>query len=126
MTDNEVVQELISYPGIGPKTASCVLLFCLARPSFAVDTHVFRLCKLLGWVPASVKDDRVMAQMHLDLRVPNELKYGLHVLMIRHGRVCKGCKKGAGGACLLKEYMKEVQGKPGMSVKPEEEDRKGG
>lgn len=32
--------------------ASCVLLFCLARDSFAVDTHVFRLSQQLGWVPA--------------------------------------------------------------------------
>lgn len=105
MSDDEIMQELVSYDGVGPKTASCVLLFCLGRDSFAVDTHVFRLSKLLGWVPD--KADRILAQAHLDLKVPGDLKYGLHVLMVRHGRVCKGCKNGGKGACVLKTYLKE-------------------
>jgi endonuclease III len=45
------MKALESFKGVGPKTASCVLLFCLSRDSFAVDTHVFRLSKQLGWVP---------------------------------------------------------------------------
>lgn len=52
LPDDEAMRSLESFPGVGPKTASCVLLFCLARESFAVDTHVFRLSKALGWVPA--------------------------------------------------------------------------
>ncbi|KAI0090109.1 DNA glycosylase [Irpex rosettiformis] len=101
-SDVEAMQELVSYNGVGPKTASCVLLFCLGRESFPVDTHVFRLSKLLGWVPS--KADRVTAQAHLDLRIPNELKYGLHVLMVGHGRRCKGCR--GKGECPLKTWMK--------------------
>lgn len=109
MNDEAIMQELMSYDGVGPKTASCVLLFCLGRDSFAVDTHVFRLSKVLGWVPA--KADRVLTQAHLDLRVPNELKYGLHVLMIQHGRVCKGCKKaGSREDCILKTYLRDRKG----------------
>ncbi|CDO71016.1 hypothetical protein BN946_scf184844.g20 [Trametes cinnabarina] len=76
VSNEEVMQELVSYNGVGPKTASCVLLFCLGRASFPVDTHVFRLSRLLGWVPQ--KADRVTAQAHLDLTIPDELKYGLH------------------------------------------------
>ena len=106
MTDDEIMKELLSYDGVGPKTASCVLLFCLGRDSFAVDTHVFRLSKLLGWVPP--KADRILTQAHLDLRIPGDLKYGLHVLMIDHGRVCKGCKTaGSREGCILKTYLKE-------------------
>jgi len=105
MSNDEVMNELVSYDGVGPKTASCVLLFCLGRDSFAVDTHVFRLSKVLGWVPE--KADRVLAQAHLDLRIPSELKYGLHVLMIQHGRTCKGCKNKGTGVCVLKAYLKE-------------------
>lgn len=106
MPDQDIMKELISYDGVGPKTASCVLLFCLGRESFAVDTHVFRLSKFLGWVPE--KADRVLAQAHLDLRVPGELKYGLHVLMIQHGRTCKGCRgQGAKTSCVLKGYLKD-------------------
>jgi endonuclease-3 len=110
--------ELVSYDGVGPKTASCVLLFCLSRDSFAVDTHVFRLSRLLGWVPP--RADRVLAQAHLDQRIPNELKYGLHVLMVNHGRSCAGCKNaaGRGKGCPLKTWMREK----GVKAEDVEED----
>lgn len=105
VTDDEIMRELCSYKGVGPKTASCVLLFCIGRDSFAVDTHVFRLSKSLGWVPPSA--DRVLAQAHLDLRIPSELKYGLHILMVRHGRTCKPCSgKTLKEECPLKAYIK--------------------
>ena len=110
-SDEAAMAELVSYDGVGPKTASCVLLFCLGRASFPVDTHVFRLARLLGWVPA--RADRVTAQAHLDLKIPAELKYGLHVLMIGHGKRCKGCKGGAGSAkieCVLKKWLREERG----------------
>jgi endonuclease III len=40
VSDEEAKRELMEFDGVGPKTASCVLLFCLRRDSFAVDTHV--------------------------------------------------------------------------------------
>lgn len=107
-TDAEVTNELLSYAGVGPKTAACVLLFCLGRQSFAVDTHVFRLSKMLGWVPE--KADRVLAQAHLEQKIPSDIKLDLHVLLVRHGRACKGCNGRAGSGkegCVLKKYMKE-------------------
>ncbi|KAI0783779.1 DNA glycosylase [Abortiporus biennis] len=108
-SDEEAMKELVSYNGVGPKTASCVLLFCLGRSSFPVDTHVFRLTRLLGWVPD--KADRVTAQAHLDLKIPDELKYGLHVLMVGHGRRCKGCKAGKSSSkCVLKDWLKMSKG----------------
>lgn len=110
-SDEAAMQELVSYDGVGPKTASCVLLFCLGRSSFPVDTHVFRLSRLLGWVPQ--KADRVTAQAHLDLTIPDDLKYDLHVLMVGHGRRCKGCKGtggGKGAPCVLKTWLREKKG----------------
>ncbi|KAJ7454281.1 DNA glycosylase [Mycena galericulata] len=104
-TDAEVTQELLSYAGVGPKTAACVLSLCLGRQSFAVDTHVWRLSKVLGWVPETA--DRVRTQAHLDQRLPGDLKHGLHVLMMRHGRTCAGCKKSGQGACILKTYRQD-------------------
>lgn len=106
ISDADAMKELVSYDGVGPKTASCVLLFCLGRSSFPVDTHVFRLSKLLGWVPSSA--DRVTAQAHLDIKIPGELKYGLHVLMVGHGRRCKGCHAGSRNAesCALKQWLR--------------------
>jgi len=72
LSNDAIMQELISYDGVGPKTASSVLLFCLGRDSFAVDTHIFRLSKVLEWVLA--KADRVFPQAHLDLGIPGTLK----------------------------------------------------
>lgn len=105
ITDAEVMQELVSYNGVGPKTAACVLSFCLGRQAFAVDTHVFRLVKMLGWVPD--RADRVGAQAHLELKIPPEIKYGLHVMMVKHGRTCTGCKNAGKGSCPLKAWLKE-------------------
>ena len=119
MTNMDIMQELQSYDGVGPKTASCVLLFSLGRESFAVDTHVYRLSRLLGWVPK--KSDRVTAQAHLDVKIPGRLKYGLHVLMVHHGRSCKGCKgSGANGDCVLKTWLRDTRGDHG-EIKAKEE-----
>ncbi|MCJ1283137.1 hypothetical protein MMC26_002464 [Xylographa opegraphella] len=90
MSANAAFAKLITFPGIGVKTASCTLLFCMQRPSFAVDTHVFRLCKWLGWVPPTATRDTTFA--HCDVRVPDNLKYSLHQLLIKHGKECGRCR----------------------------------
>lgn len=93
LTDDQVMTKLLSFDGIGFKTASCVMLFCMARESFAVDTHVFRLARFLNWVPPE-KANRETTFWHLDAKIPDEYKYPLHALFIRHGRVCTWCKAG--------------------------------
>ncbi len=105
-TDGEAMRELLSFRGVGPKTASCVLLFCLRRESFAVDTHVFRIAGLLGWRPAGCTRDE--AHAHLDARVPAPDKYGLHVLLVAHGRACQECRAGgtARGRCELRNAFR--------------------
>lgn len=45
LESEDAMTQLTKFPNIGVKTASCILLFCLRRPSFAVDTHVWRMCK---------------------------------------------------------------------------------
>ncbi|OQD86359.1 hypothetical protein PENANT_c008G03453 [Penicillium antarcticum] len=90
LTSEQAMTELVRYPGIGPKTAACVILFCLQRPCFAVDTHIFRLTKWLGWVPPRANE--VTAFSHLEVRIPDHLKYSLHQLLIRHGKNCSRCR----------------------------------
>ncbi|KAK0924530.1 hypothetical protein LTS16_018842 [Friedmanniomyces endolithicus] len=97
LSTNDAIEKMLTLPGIGPKTASCVALFCLQRPSFAVDTHVFRLCQYLGWVPKTTKKgqpkvDRSTTYSHCDVRIPDEFKYPLHQLLIKHGKVCPRCR----------------------------------
>ena len=90
LSDEEAFNSFLTYPGIGVKTSSCVMLFCMKRPSFAVDTHVFRLCKWLGWVPPNANRDKTFT--HCEVMIPNELKYGLHQLFIKHGKSCGRCR----------------------------------
>ena len=112
LSNDEAFAKLIKYPGVGPKTASCVLLFCLQRPSFAVDTHVFRLCKWLNWVPPN-KATRNTTYAHCDARIPDKFKYPLHKLLIKHGQTCDRCrvagnqKKTGKIRCVLSGLMKE-------------------
>lgn len=90
MTTNEAMEEMTKLPGIGVKTASCVILFCMKRPSFAVDTHVWRHCKWLGWVPENATRDQTFS--HCEVRVPDHLKYSLHQLFLKHGKTCGRCR----------------------------------
>ena len=117
---DEAYKEMLSFQGVGPKTASCVLLFCLRRESFAVDTHVWRIAGLLGWRPKDA--GREATQAHLDVRVPDEDKYGLHVLMITHGKNCEECKAGGKsvGKCELRKAFGKGKEKKEEEVKEEE------
>ncbi|KAI4163605.1 MAG: hypothetical protein LQ342_002878 [Letrouitia transgressa] len=117
----EAFNHLLRYPGVGVKTASCVTMFCLRRPSFAVDTHVFRLCKWLGWVPETATRDTTF--MHCEVRVPDELKYSLHKLLIMHGRRCGRCRaitgessEGWGKGCVIDHLVKRSGKRKGEGV----------
>lgn len=54
----QVMEELVSFNGVGPKVASCVSAFCIGNDEMAVDTHVHRLCRKLGWVPDKATRDQ--------------------------------------------------------------------
>ena len=75
---------LRSLPGVGPKTAACVLLFSLGRSALPVDTHVHRVAKRLGLVP-----EKATAEQTHDLLEPMltpEQVYPFHIQLIKHGR----------------------------------------
>lgn len=79
---------LASLPGVGPKTAACVLLFSLGRRAFPVDTHVQRLARRLALVPDS--SSPIRTQQYLESVVPKARMYPFHINLIRHGRtVCR-------------------------------------
>jgi endonuclease III len=88
LDDASVEAYLRSLPGVGPKTAACVLAFSMGRPAFPVDTHVHRVVIRLGWVPANTTADKV--HQIVAPRIPPGIRYDLHVAMIAHGRtVCR-------------------------------------
>lgn len=79
---------LRGLPGVGPKTAGCVLLFSLGRPAMPVDTHVYRVAKRLGLIDAKASVEK--AHEILESLVPPKNVYEFHILMVEHGRrTCK-------------------------------------
>ena len=78
---------LVALPGVGPKTAACVLLFSLDRPYFPVDTHVHRVAVRLGLV--APRSTAVQTQAQLQGALAPADMYEVHMNLIRHGRhVC--------------------------------------
>ncbi|MBI2916560.1 MAG: endonuclease III [Chloroflexi bacterium] len=75
-------------PGVGPKSAACVLMFSLVRPALPVDTHVYRVARRLGLIGPKV--GREQAHEVLESMVPAEKVLSFHVNLVRHGRkICK-------------------------------------
>ena len=87
-SSKRVAAYLQSLPGVGPKTAACVLAFSLGRPALPVDTHVYRVAQRLGLF--GPETDAVRAHAVMEKLVPPRLRLPLHVGMIRHGRaICR-------------------------------------
>ncbi len=79
---------LRSLPGVGPKTAACVLLFAVGLPALPVDTHVYRVARRLGLIEPRISPDE--AHDALERHVAPEQVYEFHMLLIQHGRrLCK-------------------------------------
>lgn len=79
---------LTDIKGIGPKTASIILLFALDMPAFPVDTHVHRVSRRIGLI--GEKSSREKAHTELEELLPEEIYYQFHINLIRHGReVCE-------------------------------------
>jgi endonuclease III len=80
----EARDYLCELPGVGRKTAACVLLFSFGRPEVPVDTHVYRVTSRLGLIRPGASFDE--AHDELLRLVDPEDAYEVHVLLIRHGR----------------------------------------
>lgn len=103
MDDAEVRALLESLPGVGPKTASCVLLFDLARPAMPVDTHIERISRRLELVPTrwnAVKIERWYDEVLV--RRWDE-RYTFHVSTIRHGQQICRSQRPLCADCLLQD-----------------------
>ncbi len=93
----EARKALIQLPGVGPKTADVVLLFCGGKPTLPVDTHVNRVSKRLGL--ASPKADYEGVREALQSLYSPKDYLSVHLLLISLGRTyckarnpcCKSC-----------------------------------
>ena len=78
---------LEALPGVGRKTANVVLNTAWGEETFAVDTHVFRVCNRTGLAPGK---DPLAVELKLERTVPQPFRRDAHHWLILHGRyTCK-------------------------------------
>lgn len=93
---------LTGFNGVGPKTASIVLLFSLGIPAFPVDTHIYRVSGRLGLRPEKMSVEQ--AHPHLAALFPSD-EYGpAHLNLIRLGREICHARKPNCQVCPLTDY----------------------
>ena len=97
------LDDLLSLPGVGRKTANLVVTFAFGLPGICVDTHVHRITNRLGYVRTATPDQTELA---LRVRLPRRHWIGLNDLLVSFGQNlcrptsphCSRCP--VGGACL--------------------------
>lgn len=102
----EAREWLLQLPGVGLKTANCVLLFSLGMPALPVDTHIYRVSSRLGLIP----DNLTLEQAHHKLQdiVPSRETFRFHVLMIEHGRKTCRSRNPLCSSCVLATICKSA------------------
>ncbi len=99
---DEAKAWLVSLKGVGPKTAAIVLCFAYGRPAFPVDTHIFRVCKRIGFLPQKLSAND--AHPVMEAIAPPEDYYQFHIQLIQHGRDTCHARKPACERCAVSEH----------------------
>lgn len=116
MEDSEAEAFLRRLPGIGPKSARCILSYSLKRDAFAVDTHVRRIFIRLGLVESrGIKADHDPFQD----AVPAKLRKQMHINLVHHGRaICRETNPKC-GKCVLVSFCEEGRRRAAVTVDPD-------
>lgn len=99
------LEELVTLPGVGRKTANVIEAIAFGKAALAVDTHVFRVSHRLGLVPATCKTP-YSVEVELKKHIPEALVAKSHYWLLIHGRYTCLARKPLCGKCGLKEYCK--------------------
>lgn len=108
MTDSEREEVLLALPGVGKKTARCVMMYSLGSPVFPVDVHCWRICQRLGWVRPTRRDKSCSPRDmdRLQAKIPPNLRFSLHVNMVSLGRdICTAGTPDC-DSCPIRSYCK--------------------
>jgi endonuclease-3 len=101
LEDAAACDYLRAFPGVGPKTACCTLLFAFGKALFPVDTHIHRIARRLALV--SPKATAEQTQEMLTPMIQPADRYETHVLIIEHGRkTCRAINPRCHDCVLLK------------------------
>jgi len=104
----DVEDFLVGLQGIGRKSARCVMVYSLAREVLPVDSHVYRISRRLGLIDPTVAYDRAMGVIQES--VDPELRYDMHVNMVKHGREVCVARSPECSACALGRVCKSYEG----------------
>ena len=96
-------EQLMSLPGVGRKTANVVMNVAFGEPTFAVDTHVYRLSNRTGLAPGKTVMD---VEKKLEKRVPDPFRVHAHHWLILHGRYICVARKPKCGQCVVSDICK--------------------
>ena len=77
------IDELLTFKGVGRKTANLVVTLGYGKPGICVDTHVHRICNRLGYVTTRTPDTTEMA---LRAKLPTEYWIGINDLLVMCGQ----------------------------------------
>lgn len=103
----EAFRFLTRLPGVGPKSALCVMMYSLDADVFPVDVNVQRIAERLGAIPAGLK--HYQAQRVLPRLVPPGRSRELHVAMVVHGRTLCLPRKPRCETCPIREFCRHAR-----------------
>ena len=95
------MEDLVTLPGVGRKTANVVRSVGFGLPGLPVDTHVGRLARRLG---LTLEDDPVKVEADLDAVVPAPERGRLSLRLILHGRRVCVARRPRCGDCVLADF----------------------
>ena len=119
LEDEAAYDYLRNFPGVGPKTACCTLLFAFGKALFPVDTHIHRVARRLGLVGPKASAEQTRDAL-TPLITPAD-RYETHVLLIEHGRkTCRAINPRCGECVLLRmcPYGRQRTKRPGARGSP--------
>jgi endonuclease-3 len=108
-------EELQSLPGVGRKTANVVLNTAFGQETFAVDTHVFRVCNRTGLAPGKNPEE---VEAKLDKIVPQPFRRDAHHWLILHGRYTCKARTPECWRCAVADLCRYTPKTPEPKIKP--------
>lgn len=103
------LEELITLPGVGRKTANVVQAVAFGKAALAVDTHVFRVSHRLGLVPQRCTTP-YSVEVELKKHIPEPLVASAHYWLLLHGRYTCVARKPKCAGCGLRDVCKSAMG----------------
>ena len=99
------LERLLELPGVGRKTASCVLVYAFGKAAIPVDTHVHRISNRLGWVATKTPEKTEMALRKI---IPEQDWIDVNDLLVFHGKnICKPIRPLC-SICSVEKYCAKI------------------